>query len=101
FVNVTLTLGMQADAVVVPSAAVQIGQNGPYVFLIRLDSTVEMRLVRVDRTLDGKTVIAEGLAAGGRVGGGGPLRLGHGTRVVVQRGEQASPKPPAVPVAER
>jgi len=102
FVNVTLTLGMQADAVVVPSAAVQIGQNGPYVFLIRLDSVVEMRLVRVDRTLDGRTVVAEGLAAGDRVVVDGQLRLANGTRVAVQRGEAAPPpKPPAVPVAER
>ncbi|HEX9463447.1 MAG TPA: efflux RND transporter periplasmic adaptor subunit, partial [Alphaproteobacteria bacterium] len=102
FVNVTLTLGMQADAVVVPSAAVQIGQNGPYVFLIRLDSVVEMRLVRVDRALDSRTVVAEGLAAGDRVVVDGQLRLANGTRVAVQRGEAApAPKPPAVPVAER
>ena len=102
FVNVILTLGMQADAVVVPSAAVQIGQNGPYVFLVQPDSTVELRLVRVDRTLDGRTVIAEGLAAGDRVVVDGQLRLANGTRVAVQRGEVAPPpKPPAVPVAER
>jgi multidrug efflux system membrane fusion protein len=101
FVNVTLTLGMQADAVVVPSAAVQIGQNGPYVFLIRLDSVVEMRLVRVDRTLDGRTVVAEGLVAGDRVVVDGQLRLANGTRVAVQRGETPPPKLPAVPVAER
>src|SRR5258706_1889651 len=94
FVNIILTLGMQADAVVVPSAAVQIGQNGPYVFLIRLDSAVEMRLVPVDRTLDDRTVVAERLAAGGRGIGDGPLHLAHGTRVAVQRGD-------AVPVAER
>src|ERR1700730_16787622 len=43
FVNVTLTLGVQANAVAVPSAAIQIGQNGPYVFVIREDSTVELR----------------------------------------------------------
>jgi membrane fusion protein, multidrug efflux system len=101
FVNVTLTLGMQVDAVVVPSAAVQIGQNGPYVFLLRLDSTVEMRLVRVDRTLDRRTVVAEGLAAGDRVVVDGQLRLANGTRVAVQRGETPPPKLPAVPVAER
>src|SRR5205823_5095256 len=32
FVNVTLMLGLQSNALVVPSAAIQIGQNGPYVF---------------------------------------------------------------------
>ena len=61
-----------------------------------------MRLVRVDRTLDRRTVVAEGLAAGDRVVVDGQLRLANGTRVAVQRGEAAPPpKPPAVPVAER
>jgi multidrug efflux system membrane fusion protein len=102
FVNITLTLGMQADAVVVPSAAVQIGQNGPYVFLIRPDSTVELRLVRVDRMLGGRTVVPEGLAAGDRVVVDGQLRLANGTRVAVQRSEATPPpKLPAGPVAER
>jgi multidrug efflux system membrane fusion protein len=102
FVNVTLTLGVQANAVAVPSAAIQIGQNGPYVFVIREDSTVELRLVRVDRTINGRTVIAEGLAAGDRVVVDGQLRLDNGTRVAIQRPEGApQPKPPPVPVAER
>jgi len=102
FVNVTLTLGVQANAVVVPSAAIQIGQNGPYVFVIKPDSTVELRLVRVDRTIDGRTVTAEGLVAGDRVVVDGQLRLNNGTRVTVQRPEGATPpRPQPVPVAER
>jgi multidrug efflux system membrane fusion protein len=102
FVNVTLTLGVQANAVAVPSAAIQIGQNGPYVFVIREDSTVELRLVRVDRTINGRTVIGEGFAAGDRVVVDGQLRLDNGTRVAIQRPEGApQPKPPPVPVAER
>ena len=102
FVNVTLTLGVQANAVVVPSAAIQIGQNGPYVFVIRPDSTVELRLVRVDRTVIDKSVIADGLAAGDRVVVDGQLRLGNGTRVTIQRPESATtPKTQPVPVAER
>jgi multidrug efflux system membrane fusion protein len=102
FVNVTLTLGVQANAVVVPSAAIQIGQNGPYVFVVRPDSTVELRLVRVSRTVNNQSVIAEGLVAGDRVVVDGQLRLANGTRVTVTRAESASPpKPPPVPVAER
>jgi membrane fusion protein, multidrug efflux system len=102
FVNVTLMLGVQADAIVVPAAAVQVGQNGPYVFVVRPDATVELRLVRVDRTIDGKTVVAEGLAAGDRVVVDGQLRLDNGTRVAVQRPEGARPlKASPVPVAER
>jgi multidrug efflux system membrane fusion protein len=99
FVNVTLTLGIQADAVVVPSAAIQAGPNGPYVFLIRPDSTAELRLVQINRTLDARTVIADGLVAGDRVVVDGQMRLGNGTRVTVQG--VTPPKPQPTPVAER
>jgi len=101
FVNVTLRLGTQANAVAAPSVGIQIGQNGPYVFLIRDDSTAELRLVRVDRTVGNKTVIAEGLAAGDRIVVDGQLRLDNGMRVNVQRTEAPAPKAQSVPVAER
>jgi multidrug efflux system membrane fusion protein len=84
FVNVVLTLGVEADAVLVPSVAVQIGPNGPYAFVIRPDQTVELRLIKPDRAVGDKTVIASGLAAGERVVVDGQLRLGNGTRVTVQ-----------------
>jgi multidrug efflux system membrane fusion protein len=101
FVNVTLTLGIEANAVVAPSAAIQIGQNGPYVFVIKDDSTVELRLVRTSRVVGNRTVIAEGLAAGESLVVDGQLRLANGSRVNVQRTEApAAPKAPA-PVAER
>jgi multidrug efflux system membrane fusion protein len=98
FVNVTLTLGMQENAVVVPSAAIQVGPNGPYVFVIRQDSTVELRLVKPDRVVAGTTVVAEGVAAGERVVVDGQLRLGNGTRVTVQG---STPPKASTPVAER
>jgi multidrug efflux system membrane fusion protein len=101
FVSVTLRLGTQANAVAAPSVGIQIGQNGPYVFLIRDDSTAELRLVRVDRTVGNKTVIAEGLATGDRIVVDGQLRLGNGMRVNVQRAEAPAPKAQSVPVAER
>lgn len=101
FVNVTVTLGIQANAVVVPSAAIQVGPNGPYVFVIRQDSTVELRLVKPDRAVGDKTVIAQGLAAGDRVVVDGQLRLGNGTRVTVQGAQSPPSKAQATPVAER
>jgi multidrug efflux system membrane fusion protein len=100
FVNVTLTLGMQANAVVVPSVAVQVGPNGPYVFVIRQDSTVELRLIKPDRIAGDETVIASGLAADERVVVDGQLRLGNGTRVNAQA-PQGTPKAQSTPVAER
>jgi membrane fusion protein, multidrug efflux system len=99
FANVTLTLGNQENAIVVPSVAIQIGPNGPYVFVIRPDSTVELRLVKPDRMVGDKTVVAQGIAAGERVVVDGQLRLGNGTRVTVQA--PAAPKPQPTPVAER
>jgi membrane fusion protein, multidrug efflux system len=101
FVNINLTLGVQAHAVVVPSPTIQIGQNGPYVFVIKDDSTVELRLVRIDRTVGNKTVVASGLAAGERVVVDGQLRLNNGTRVTIARPEGGQPKAKSTPVAER
>ena len=101
FVNVNLTLGIQAHAVVVPSPTIQIGQNGPYVFVIKEDSTVELRLVRIDRTVGNRTVVASGLNAGERVVVDGQLRLNNGTRVTMARPEGGQPKAKSTPVAER
>jgi len=101
FVNVNLTLGIQAQAVVVPSPTIQIGQNGPYVFVIKDDSTVELRLVRIDRTVGNRTVVASGLAAGERVVVDGQLRLNNGTRVSIARPDGGQPKAKSTPVAER
>jgi multidrug efflux system membrane fusion protein len=101
FVNVTLTLGIQANAIVAPSVAIQVGPNGPYVFVIRADSTVELRLVKPDRIVGDKTVIAAGLATGERVVVDGQLRLGNGTRVNAQGPQGAPPKAQPTPVAER
>jgi multidrug efflux system membrane fusion protein len=100
FVNVTLTLGVQANAVVVPTVAIQVGPNGPYAFVIRPDSTVELRLVKPDRVVGDKTVIAAGLSAGERVVVDGQLRLANGSRVNAQAPQAAPPKA-STPVAER
>jgi len=61
---------------------------------------VELRLVKPDRTVGDKTVVAEGPAPGERVVVDGQLRLGNGTRVNAQEPKGAQPKAPA-PVAER
>jgi hypothetical protein len=69
-VYVSQTLAGEAVAVeetadgVAPNAAIQIGQNGPYVFVTKDDSTVELRLVRTSRVVGNRTVITEGLAVG-------------------------------------
>ncbi len=81
FVNVVVTLTTDPQAIVVPSIAVQDGQQGPYVFAVKADQTVEMRPVTVARTRGAETVIAAGVQPGDTVVTDGHLRLVPGSRV--------------------
>jgi multidrug efflux system membrane fusion protein len=81
FVNVVVTLTTDPEAIVVPSVAVQDGQQGPYVFAVKGDQTVEMRQVTVARTRGAETVIATGVKAGETVVTDGHLRLVPGSRI--------------------
>jgi len=83
FADVTLTLRTDAAAVVTPSQAVQVGQSGSYVFVVRPDDTVESRPVVVARTVGADAVIARGVTPGERVVVDGQLRLVPGARVRV------------------
>jgi len=84
FVNVVMTLATDPDALVVPSAAVQVGQQGSYVFVVKPDHTAEMRTVEVGRTVGSDTLVVKGLTAGETVVTDGQLRLGPGTRVSIK-----------------
>lgn len=83
FVEAALVLGEQAGALVVPSAAVQSGPKGSYVFVVKADDTVDLRPVKVARSEGGEAVIAEGLTAGERVVTDGASRLTRGARVSI------------------
>jgi membrane fusion protein, multidrug efflux system len=83
YVEVVLTLTLES-AVVVPSQAVQPGQQGPYVFVVKPDSTVQPRPVDLGRRLATETIVTKGLAAGERVVTDGQLRLVPGSRVEVK-----------------
>jgi multidrug efflux system membrane fusion protein len=89
FVNVQMTLGVQEDAIVVPAAAIQVGQSGSYVFVVKPDSTAEIRPVTVSRTVEGSAVVASGLSEGERVVTDGQLRLNNGTRVEIRTSAEA------------
>jgi membrane fusion protein, multidrug efflux system len=89
FVNVLLTLVMQNNAVVVPTQAVQAGQKGQFVFVVREDATVEARPVVVSRTFGEESVIESGLTSGEKVVTDGQLRLTPGAKVEVKSGEGA------------
>ena len=87
FVDVALTLSTE-QAVVVPAQAVQPGQRGPFVFVVKPDLTVESRPVKPGRRLAGELVIEEGLTDGEQVVTDGHLRLVPGARVEIK-----SPRP--------
>jgi len=86
FVNVSVTLTIDPHAVVVPTAAVQAGQQGSYVFVVKPDSTVELRQVTVARTQDNETIIKLGLKPGETVVTDGQLRLTSGSRISIKSG---------------
>jgi len=81
FVQVSLQLTTDQNAVVVPAAAVQESQQGQYVYVIKPDRTAELRNVRVERQQGDEMVIAQGLSAGEEVVTDGHLRLTPGVRV--------------------
>jgi multidrug efflux system membrane fusion protein len=84
FVDAVVTLTVQPDLVVVPSQAIQTGQQGQYVYVARPDQTVELRPITAGRTIDGETVIEKGIAAGENVVTDGHLRLVPGAHVQVK-----------------
>ena len=90
FVNVVLTLHEQKDAIVAPSAAVQNGPTGQYVFVVKPDSTVELRNIKIARAEGDDTIVSAGLKPGDQVVTVGQLRLAPGTRVSVGKGAPAS-----------
>jgi len=81
FVQVTMTLSEQANAVVVPTPAIQPGQNGDFVFVVKADQTAEMRPVVVGAARDGQTVVQSGIKPGETVVIDGQLRLVPGAQV--------------------
>ena len=84
FVEVVLTLAHDPDALVIPAQAIQTGQQGSYVFVVKADSTVESRTVTVGRRQGGDVVIAKGLSADERVVTDGQVRLAPGVKVEVK-----------------
>src|SRR5439155_347533 len=100
FVNVTVTLTSDPNAIVVPSPAVQTGQQGTFVFIVQPDQTVELRPVTVARLAGDETVLQTGVSRGDTVVTEGYLRLLPGSRssVMIARAQrQLHPQMPAPP----
>jgi multidrug efflux system membrane fusion protein len=84
FVNATLVMSRLPQAIVVPSQAVQNSQDGPYVFVVKPDLTVEQRMIVVGPASDDVTVVSQGLNAGERVVTEGQLRVISGAKVEIR-----------------
>jgi len=89
FVNVSTTLRVDPDAIVVPASAVQVGQTGSFVYVVKADNTVEFRPVTVSRTINNESVITKGLNGDERVVTDGQLRLTNGSRVEIRTSNTA------------
>lgn len=91
FVHVRLILDTIRNARLVPSGAVQIGQNGPYIFVVKKDSTLDLRQVKPGQKQSGDLiVIKEGVEPGETVVVRGQLQLAPGTKVVVKEDVKTS-----------
>ncbi|MCA1989648.1 MAG: efflux RND transporter periplasmic adaptor subunit, partial [Desulfarculus sp.] len=97
FVNVRLNLTTRRGVTVVPSQALQSGQVGDYVFVLKPDQTVEARGVKTSLVLEEVAVVDQGLKPGETVVTEGQLRLADGSRVAVKPAVGAPPAAPQGP----
>lgn len=81
FVDVTLQMSVEQQAIVVPNASIQTSQQGQYVYVVKGDQTVEMRPITVAWTAGNEVVVRDGVTAGETVVTDGQLRLTPGARI--------------------
>lgn len=98
YVDVEIIPETLAGVTVIPTVAVQTGQKGPYAFVVKPDSTVDLRQIKVALSDGERTAVAEGIAPGERVVTDGQMRLKQGTRVR-ERAATGEKPPQSTPVA--
>jgi multidrug efflux system membrane fusion protein len=84
FVDVALELSTQRNAIVVPTKAIQNGQQGDYVYVVTADNTAEARPVKTSGAYQNLTLISDGLRPGERVIVDGQLRVAPNAKVTIQ-----------------
>lgn len=94
FVRVRAFLGTHPNALLVPIEAVQVGQKGPYVYIVKKDTTVELRNVKTASIVAEKMVITEGLEAGETVVVSGQLNLFPNAPVNIVKPQSTPAEPP-------
>ncbi len=85
FVNVALTIGIEKNALVIPSRALQIGQKGEYVWVVKEDKMAEMREVKVGARFKDEVIIEKGLNQGDTIVIDGQLKLMPGSKVEIRK----------------
>jgi multidrug efflux system membrane fusion protein len=91
FVHVILSLGTERQVTLIPTQAVQIGQQGEYVFVVRPDQRVEFRQITTGQNINGETAVISGLKPDDVVVTEGHLKLTDGSMIKLSDGAQASP----------
>ena len=97
FVKAEIVLGVEPAALAVPSAAIQLGPQGPYLFVVKDGNVAELRNVELKRTQNLDAVIGSGLKAGEQVVIDGQLRLVNGAPVSVRPPQNETPKSGTTP----
>jgi multidrug efflux system membrane fusion protein len=97
FVNLSITLAMKNGAVVVPSQAIQTGQKGQFVFVVKPDATAELRPVATGSVVQGMTVIEKGVQPGEQVVIDGQMRVVPGGKVEIRQPEKPGAAKEAAP----
>ncbi len=97
FLNVVLTLAVDPNAIVIPAQAIQTGQQGAFVFVVKADQTVDSRPVVIDRTIGTETVIRKGIVPGEQVVTQGQIRLVPGAKVQVRPAASSADTVPVTP----
>ena len=101
FLSVRTEVGLDHDALVVPSSAVQTGQTGSSVYIVKPDQTVELRPVKIARVAGEQTLLAEGVSAGETVVTDGQLRLLPGAKAEVRTAAGQTVAKDAAPTDEK
>lgn len=90
YVNARVLVHTDRDALTLPSSAVQLGPNGPFTYVVKSDSTVEVRPLKLGAQTEAVTVVTAGLAPNERVVTSNQYRLQPGARVTVNTAASAA-----------
>jgi multidrug efflux system membrane fusion protein len=92
FVKAEIVLGVEPEALAVSAAAVQLGPQGPYIFVVKDGNIAELRQIEIKRTQNLEAVVGKGLQPGEQVVIDGQLRLVNGAPVAVRPPQNEAPK---------